>query len=614
MLAPKSTKETVPLNPAVRTASQPVYPAGSRRQIGNQATLRRLTHRAGSLAAHDGGAGRDQAALQTAMRGTSDTGGSLPHHDLIQRSFGMHDVSGIRVHTGPRAAEACHALDARAYALGDNIALAEATLFNAAHEAAHVVQHRADRGSAVAGNAVGETGDVYERHADAVAEAVVGDRSAQQLLDAAPANGSAPPVQRQEGGATGVSPENAADAKKKEGTSSDLDTILAAGKRERDAPAPSASTMINGASIVYRILSVFFPELNARWSISGVGGSATAKGISLVRSGDKGVAVTVGRDFILQTDEAHLQDRVDDVGRAFAALEADKTKTNATADTTNTPSVDMAKAIEEGGKLFADKAGFGLTAGTRAGPDANDGYDTRYWNEENRSIVSTVEPWLAMSMLVQHLGDPVPMKSGVMTHWHFDCFEGMDVVRKYAEWRTSTRSAFNQKFNPLRIGWTAYLREGAVDLDKPIRSDTPGAKPYTEGPMVETTKGGVMNFEPQRVPAGPSMDKVLEDAPTASWVAFTNIDVTARLLKHSKDVAAGKPISSDEQALIDRITPWEHENALKISHDHYSAFPFGVVNAAAILDGMSKIVFDPNPVPAGYITRNIYVSTVADKK
>ena len=559
---------------------------------------------------------RGEAALQTAARGTSGSGGALPYRNTIQHAFGTHDVGDIRVHTDAPAQDACRTLGAHAYAHGPRIALAKPSLFTVAHEAAHVVQQRERaRPGAEAGPVVGEASDVWERHADAVAEAVVGGRPAQHLLDASPACAAAPRLQRQVGSPPATNdPEAAAEAKKKADTSSDINAILAAGQRERDPQAAAGEKAINAASIVYRILRLYYPELTTRWQISGVSGSAVVKGVKLTLTGRNNVDITVGHDFVVQTDEAHLQDRIDDVSRAFASLEAEHSQGTATAAATNAPPLDEAKAIEEGGKLFAAKADFGLTAGNQVGPDDGDGYDARYWKEDHRHIVATVEPWLAMSEMVKHLGDPIPMKDGRMTHWHFDCFEGMEVVRKYAEWRTTTRTAFNQKNSPLSIGFEAYLRAGARDLDKPIKSDKPGGAPYSEGEMVATTKGGMMNFEPTHIPAGPSMDKVLEDAPTGSWVCFTNLDVSAKLLQHGRNKAAGKPITAAQQAFIDRISPWNNENALKISHDRYSAFPFGVVNAETIMNGMAAIVFDPAPVPAGYIQRNIYISSVANKK
>jgi len=74
------------------------------------------------------------------------------------------------------------AMRARAYTVGARVAFNGAPdLHTAAHEAAHVVQQRA--GVQLAGG-VGRTGDVYERHADAVADRVVAGQSSEALLDA----------------------------------------------------------------------------------------------------------------------------------------------------------------------------------------------------------------------------------------------------------------------------------------------------------------------------------------------------------------------------------------------------------------------------------------------
>jgi hypothetical protein len=399
----------------------------------------------------------------------------------------------------------------------------------------------------------------------------------------------------------------------REETTSDLDAILRAGKAEREGPPNPTETMIRGASIAYRILRTFHPELNERWWVSGARGSSAVSGVKLERSGQKDVSITVGRDFILATDEAGLQSRVEDMARAFQALEGDKK--GAATGTTTSPAVDLAKATEEGGKLFAEKAGFGLVAGSVQGPDPGDGYDARAWKEESRSLVATVEPWLAMSQLVNYLGEEVPTKDGRKTRWHFDCFEGMDVVRKYAEWRTTPRAEFNRKNTPLRLGFNAYMTYGAADLEKPIRADSGAGKPYTLGDEPKATmKGGVLTFVDEHIPAGPSMAQVLEDAPTGSWICWTNADVTRRLAEYDKLKATGKPVSAAQEELIDRIRPWNNENALKIRHDYYSAFPFGDVGAAEILKGMAEIVFRPSPVPAGYIEKNIFISSIAKKK
>jgi hypothetical protein len=126
----------------------------------------------------EGGSG---AAQRAAAMGTAGGGGPLPHFDTIQQAFGRHDVSGIEAHVGGDAATATHALGAEAYATGHHVAFAGApSVHTAAHEAAHVVQQRA--GIQLKGG-VGTAGDPHERHADAVADAVVRGDSAEPLLD-----------------------------------------------------------------------------------------------------------------------------------------------------------------------------------------------------------------------------------------------------------------------------------------------------------------------------------------------------------------------------------------------------------------------------------------------
>jgi hypothetical protein len=121
--------------------------------------------------------------------GVSGGGMELPYLDAIQASFGGHDVTGVTAHTGSAADQAAGALGAQAYATGDSVAFADGavSLHTAAHEAAHVVQQRA--GVSLSGG-VGQAGDGYERHADAVADAVVAGASAESLLDRMAPRGS----------------------------------------------------------------------------------------------------------------------------------------------------------------------------------------------------------------------------------------------------------------------------------------------------------------------------------------------------------------------------------------------------------------------------------------
>lgn len=130
-----------------------------------------------------------------AARGVASPTVAMPHGDAIQRSFGAaHDVSGIKAHVGGAAAGAAADMGASAYAVGDHVAFAASPdLHTAAHEAAHVVQQ--GHGVQLKGG-VGEEGDAYERHADAVADRVVSGQSAAELLDAGPRAGGAPGVQR----------------------------------------------------------------------------------------------------------------------------------------------------------------------------------------------------------------------------------------------------------------------------------------------------------------------------------------------------------------------------------------------------------------------------------
>ena len=139
--------------------------------------------------------GDGSAAHAIADRGMVGNATALPFLDVIQSSFGRHDVSGVAAHTDPAASRASEQLGATAYAKGNHVAFGGTPdLHTAAHEAAHVVQQRA--GVHLKGG-VGQSGDYYETHADAVAERVTHGKSAEDLLDqvAAPGGGRSDAVQ-----------------------------------------------------------------------------------------------------------------------------------------------------------------------------------------------------------------------------------------------------------------------------------------------------------------------------------------------------------------------------------------------------------------------------------
>jgi len=124
----------------------------------------------------------DAAQINKASEvGTSGPSGALPFLSQIQSSFGPYDLSRVKAHLDSAAVEGATAMSAEAFTKGDHVAFAgPPSLRTAAHEAAHVIQQQAgvqlDRG-------VGQAGDRYEQHADAVAERVMHGHSSQDLLD-----------------------------------------------------------------------------------------------------------------------------------------------------------------------------------------------------------------------------------------------------------------------------------------------------------------------------------------------------------------------------------------------------------------------------------------------
>src|SRR5262249_5034846 len=131
---------------------------------------------------HKEASGGQQATVHgTARAGIEGANQPLPHLERIQNSFGHHDVTTARVASSGPAARANARMGSLAYTAGDRIAFrGEPDVKLAAHEAAHVVQQRS--GAKLPGGA-GRPGDEYEQQADAVAEAVDREESAEPILD-----------------------------------------------------------------------------------------------------------------------------------------------------------------------------------------------------------------------------------------------------------------------------------------------------------------------------------------------------------------------------------------------------------------------------------------------
>lgn len=175
-------------SPGSRTRSSTTYSANKPDVVPGKVT--RVVQRYAGVQDNAGGNLSVQAkgapdggdhVVDAAAQGVQGTGSALPHQEAIQRAFGTHDVSAVTTYNGASAVEACDQIGAVAYATGNKIAFkGSPDLHTAAHEAAHVVQQR---GGVQLKGGVGQAGDTYERHADDVADAVVGGRSAESLLD-----------------------------------------------------------------------------------------------------------------------------------------------------------------------------------------------------------------------------------------------------------------------------------------------------------------------------------------------------------------------------------------------------------------------------------------------
>ncbi len=153
------------------------------RQIASGPTTPGVQFDFGSVAVHPpGGQIHDAARL-----GTSGPGGSLPHFDRIQESFGRHSVADAQAHTGAAAQAASGSLGANAFTTAGHIAFAgHPNLRLAAHEAAHIVQQRAGLNL---DSGVGRIGDRHEQHANAVADRVMRGESSEALLSQYAATG-----------------------------------------------------------------------------------------------------------------------------------------------------------------------------------------------------------------------------------------------------------------------------------------------------------------------------------------------------------------------------------------------------------------------------------------
>lgn len=146
--------------------------AHSPRPKGGSATSESVSPVAGAQRVEKGNAAAIEKMASSASKSANT---ELPFLDRIQRAFGHHDLSEVRVHVGGSAGQEAQEEGAQAYAHDKTIVFSGAPdLHTAAHEAAHVVQQRSGASSATA---------AHESHADRVADLVVQGRSAVAVLD-----------------------------------------------------------------------------------------------------------------------------------------------------------------------------------------------------------------------------------------------------------------------------------------------------------------------------------------------------------------------------------------------------------------------------------------------
>jgi len=187
------------------------------------------------------------AAAEAGVRGA---GGTLPHLPAIQQAFGRHDVSQVQAHVGGDAAQASKAMGATAYATGNHVAFGGSPdLHTAAHEAAHVVQQR---GGVSLRGGVGQAGDSYEQHADAVADAVVAGKSAEGLLDRTSGGAGGGGVQKQVVQRDSISGDGDVSADERSairGTAMDRGGLLGTGEMNVRGTSQGVATVVSGVSM-----------------------------------------------------------------------------------------------------------------------------------------------------------------------------------------------------------------------------------------------------------------------------------------------------------------------------------------------------------------------------
>ncbi len=356
--------------------------------------------------------------------------------------------------------------------------------------------------------------------------------------------------------------------------------------------------MLGSMYLTQKLIDLFGPELEGITRAI----YADPKALELVRSRGFGALLALGETSPghQQVDAARAEQWLKDDphrydAKNWAAFKKERSAVNPATPGVKAPT--FAEALEEGATVLSHDAGlkFGLSVGTQRGPDANDGYDARDWDEPSqgkRVIVSKVEPWLAFNGLVKNIGKPVAKKGGGTTFWSTDCFEHVVLLRTYAYWRTLSRVGFNTRFASLALGFDSPINKTWED---PALATKPGMKPFKQSgePQLVQKPGGGMDFEIPKTILKDSWRTLLENAPVGSQVIWTNEEAKNRC---AKDPGLG-------------FCNYANENTTKLGRDRYAAHPFGITDEKTIKHEMAKAVVG-DKIPPGYIEKNIYISAI----
>jgi predicted chitinase len=218
-----------------------------------------------------------------------------------------HDFGHVRVHADARAAQSARAVGAQAYTVGERVVFGAGKYQPStrggkhllAHELTHVVQQTA-----------GEVPGASFSEAATEAEA---DRNAAAAGSSFAASSGGEGVQLR--ARPGVIQRQPQAQQQQEPLDDEARKILRAAQRAKGEPGDHTLMVIRGAEITYRIIGKYLPTYADK--IGGVGYGESTSGVTAKKWGRDSITVTVGKDFILNTDADTLKAHAAQVEQAL---------------------------------------------------------------------------------------------------------------------------------------------------------------------------------------------------------------------------------------------------------------------------------------------------------